>query len=149
MGSRLTAEKLRPILQGHARCLAGRPDGRRAVLLRCELSGLDLRGVNLSGADIVECRFLGCNLTGAHFEDATLTGCSFADSLLNAACFSGAELSRSQFHMADLRGADFSGAVLVEARMDTALIGCSPDSGLPTTIDTRILDRLVARRRHH
>lgn len=149
MGSKLTAGKLRPILEAHARYRAGRPDGRRAVLLHCELNGLDLRAVDLGGADIVECSFLGCNLSRANFEEATLTGCSFADSLLNAARFAGAELSRSQFHMADLRGADFSDADLTEAQLETALIGCNPGSGLPTTIDTRILDRLIARRRKH
>lgn len=149
IGSKLTPAKLEPVLAAHARFRAGRLDGRRAVLLRCDLDGLDLGAVDLSGADLVECNFAGCNLSGARFEGATLTGCCFADSLLASACFSGAELSHSDFHMADLRGADFSSATLLGARLDTALLGTSPDSGLPTTIDTRILDRLVAKRRRH
>ena len=50
---------------------------------------------------------------------------------------------------ADLRGADLSEAVLTEARLETAALGNSPESGLPTTIDTRILDRVMRRRRRH
>ena len=149
IGARLTTEKLQPVLAAHARYLARRPEGRRAVLLRCDLSGLDLSSADFRGADLVECNFEGCNLTGARFEEATLTGCRFADSLLGAACLAKAELARSDFHMADLRGADLSGANLLDARLDFALLGANPDSGLPTTIDTRILDRIVARRSRH
>lgn len=149
MGTRLTLERLQPILEAHARYRAGRADGRRAVLLRCDLSGLELCGIDLSGADLVECDFEGANLTGAHFEEATLSGCRFTDSLLNGARFAGADLTRADFHMADLRGADFTDAKLTEARLETALLGTSPESGLPTTIDTRILDRVMARRWRH
>ncbi len=149
IGAKLTLDKLKPILEAHARYRAGRADGRRAVLLRCDLSGLDLSGVDLSGADLVECGFEGSNLTGARLERATLTGSRFSDSLLGAARLTGAELSRSDFHMADLRGADLSEAVLQEARLDTALLGASPESGLPTMLDTRILDRIMTRRRRH
>jgi uncharacterized protein YjbI with pentapeptide repeats len=149
IGSRISRAQLEPVLDAHARFRAGRVDGRRAVLLRCDLSGLDLQGVDLSGADLVDCDFEGSNLTGAHFEGATLTGCRFADSLLNATRFAGADLSRADFHMADLRGADLSEAKLAEARLETALLGTSPESGLPTTLDTRVLDRVMARRRRH
>ena len=144
IGSRLNRDQLEPLLAAHARYRAGRSDGRRVVLLRCDLSGLDL-----SGADLVDCDFEGANLTGARFEGATLTGCRFADSLLNATRFAGADLSRTDFYMADLRGADLSDAKLIEARLESALLGESPESGLPTTLDTRMLDRVVARRRRH
>jgi uncharacterized protein YjbI with pentapeptide repeats len=149
IGSRLSRTQLEPLLEAHARFRAGRSDGRRAVLLRCDLSGLNLQGVDLSGADLVECDFEGSNLTGARFEGATLSGCRFADSLLNAARFAGADLSRADFHMADLRGADLSEAKLLEARLDSALLGTSPETGLPTSLDTRVLDRVMARRRRH
>ncbi|MPZ12472.1 MAG: hypothetical protein GEU89_20005 [Kiloniellaceae bacterium] len=149
IGNRINPVLLCALLEAHARFQAGRSDGRRAVLLRCDLSGLDLRGIDLSGADLVDCDFGGSNLTGARFEGATLTGGRFADSLLNATRFAGADLSRADFHMADLRGADLSEAKLTEARLDSALFGESPETGLPTTLDTRVLDRLVARRRRH
>jgi uncharacterized protein YjbI with pentapeptide repeats len=149
IGARLSRAQLEPLLEAHARYQAGRSDGRRAVLLRCDLSGLDLKGIDLSGADLVDCDFEGANLTGARFEGTTLTGCRFADSLLNATRFGGADLSRTDFHMADLRGADLSDAKLLEARLEGALLGESPESGLPTTLDTRVLDRVVARRRRH
>jgi uncharacterized protein YjbI with pentapeptide repeats len=149
IGTRLSRGQLDALLAAHARYRAGRIDGRRAVLLRCDLSGLDLKGVDLSGADLVDCDFEGSNLTGACFEGATLTGSRFADSLLNATRFTGADLSRADFHMADLRGADLSEAKLAEARLETALIGASPESGLPTTLDTRVLDRVMERRRRH
>ncbi|GAB4229674.1 MAG: hypothetical protein Tsb0032_36290 [Kiloniellaceae bacterium] len=149
MGTRLTVATLQPILEAHARYRAGRADGRRAVLLRCDLSGLDLCGADFSGADLVECDFEGANLTGARFEEATLTGCRFSDSLLNAARFTGADLTRADFHMADLRGADLAGARLRESRLETAVLGASPESGLPTNIDTRVLDRVMTRRWRH
>ncbi|WP_340117547.1 pentapeptide repeat-containing protein [Pelagibius sp. 7325] len=149
IGARLTEMQLRPLLDAHARFQAGRADGRRAVLLRCDLSGLDLRGVDLSGADLVECDFAGSNLTGARLDGATLSGCRFADSLLNGTRFSGADLTRADFHMADLRGADFSEAKLTDTRLENALLGESPETGLPTNIDTRILDRAIERRRRH
>lgn len=149
LGARLTKAELQSLLEAHARFRAGRPDGVRAVMLRCDLSGLDLPGVDLSGADLLECDFTGCNLTGARFNDATLSGCRFTDSLLNAAHFAGANLSRANFAMADLRGADFTAAQLVDARLETALVGTSPETGLPTNIDTRILDRALSRRRRH
>jgi len=149
IGSRLTRNQLEPLLEAHARFRAGRADGRRAVLLRCDLSGQDLRGIDLSGADLVDCDFCGSNLTGARFDGATLTGSCFSDSLLNATRFTGADLSRADFHMADLRGADLSEAKLVEARLESALFGESPETGLPTALDTRILDRALERRRRH
>lgn len=139
----------RVLLEAHARFRAGRSEGRRAVLLRCDLGGLDLSRIDLSGADLVECGFDGSNLTGARFVDATLTGSRFCDCLLSGARFAGTDLCRSDFHMADLRGADFSGANLLDARLTGAMLGSCPECGLPTTIDTRILDRIVARRRWH
>jgi len=149
IGARMTRAKLQPLLEAHARYRAGRANGRRAVLLRCDLRGFDLRDVDLSGGDLVECDFEGSNLTGARFEGTTLIGCRFADSLLNSTDFSGADLSRSDFHMADLRGADLSEATLTDAHLETALLGESPESGLPTRIDTRIIDRVMAHRRRH
>ncbi|MGD1876987.1 MAG: pentapeptide repeat-containing protein [Kiloniellaceae bacterium] len=149
IGTRITAAQLRALLDAHTRFQAGRADGRRAVLLRCDLSGLDMRGVDLSGADLVECDLEGANLTGALLEGATLTGSCFTDSLLNAARFTGADLTRTDFHMADLRGTDFSQARLTDAHLEGALFGDSPETGLPTTIDTRVLDRVMARRRRH
>lgn len=149
IGSRLSRAQLDPLLEAHARFRAGRIDGRRAVLLRCDLSGLNLQGIDLSGADLIDCDLGGSNLTGARLEGANLTGCRFADSLLNATRFAGANLSRAHFHMADLRGADLSEATLTEARFETALLGTSPETGLPTSLDTRMLDRVMSRRRRH
>ena len=153
MDSRVTENQLQLILDSHARHRAGRPDGRRAVLLRCDLRGLDLKGVDFSGADLVDCNFDGCNMTGALLEGATLTGSRFTDCLLNAARFNHADLTRTDFAMADLRGADLSAAKLTEAHLERALVGESPETGLPTAIDTRVLDgvldRVTERRRRH
>src|SRR3546814_17219560 len=87
IGNRVTRAELDPMLAAHARFIAGRIDGRRAVLLRCDLRGLALRGIDLRGADLVGFDFAGSNLTGACFVGATLTVRRSPHRLLTAARF--------------------------------------------------------------
>ena len=140
---RITSRELEKLLSAHARFRQGGRDGRRAVFLRCDLSGLELQGIDLSGADIIECDLTGADLTGAKLNEATMVGCRFRHCSLNAADLSGADLSRSDFDLADLRGADLSGATFMGSRLATAEFGESLRTGLPTNIDTRILDRVL------
>ena len=49
MRRRVSERQLSRLLRRHALYRTGARDGRRAVLLRCDLSGLDLKGVDLSG----------------------------------------------------------------------------------------------------
>lgn len=146
---RVTRKQLERLLAAHARFREGSRDGRRAVFLRCDLSGLDLQGVDLGGADIIECDFTGADLTGAKLQGATLAGCRFEDCCLDAADLSGADLSRSDFGRADLRGADLSEATFIGTRLINAEFGESPQSGLPTHIDTRILDRVLMQQKEY
>jgi hypothetical protein len=78
-------------------------------LSRCNLSGRDLDGANLSGS----------NVSRACFEDASLRNVSFA----------GANVSRTCFCNADLRGADFRGTAITTAQLSCAKPGC--DTILP------------------
>src|SRR3546814_19865528 len=66
--NRVTRAELDPMLAAHARFLAGRIDGRRAVLLRCDLRGPDLRGIDPSSPNLVGCHAEGSTLTGAASE---------------------------------------------------------------------------------
>ncbi len=140
---RVTPKQFARVLEAHTRFCEGKRDGRRAVFLRCDLSGLDLHGVDLSGADIIECDFTDADLSAAKLRNATLAGCCFRHCSLNTAELSGADLSRSDFALADLRGADLTAAKFHGTRLMGAEFGESPQSGLPTNIDTRILDRVL------
>lgn len=144
---RIKQRQLAKLLAAHARFRAAERNGRRAVLLRCDLSNLDLGGIDLSGADLIECDLSGSDLSNAKLSRATLVGCCFAESNLNGADLSGANLSGADFADTDLRGADLSEAVFFGAKLRHAEMGESPSTGLPTKIDTRMLDRLMMQRK--
>src|SRR3546814_11509206 len=59
IGSRISRAQLAPLLDAHTRFQACRAHGRRAVLPRCDPRGLALRGIDLSGADLVDSDFAG------------------------------------------------------------------------------------------
>ncbi len=144
---RIKQRQLAKLLNTHARFRAGERSGRRAVLLRCDLSNLDLSGADLSGADLIECDFSGSDLSNAKLCRAILVGCCFSAGDLNGADLSAANLSGTDFAGTDLRGADLSDAVLFGAKLRDAEMGESPATGLPTKIDTRMLDRLMMQRK--
>ncbi len=74
----------------------------------CNLSGVVLADLNLSGAD-----FSGADLTNADLSGANLVSADFVDANLSGANLSGADLTG-----ADLSGADFSGANLSGANLN-------------------------------
>ena len=108
-----------------------------------DLSGLDLIGLNLSGASLFMCHLKGVSALGANFSDANLFGVNFTGSniqkanfdrsYLNFSNFTGANLSDSVFSGASLEcvtftntrleGADLSGAIgLTQAQLELAFI---------------------------
>ena len=65
-----------------------------------DLSGLDLRYMNLTGAD-----FTGSNLAGADLRFSNLSGAQFIRANLSRARLTGSDLRYANFHGADLGGA--------------------------------------------
>ncbi|MFA5182920.1 MAG: DUF2169 domain-containing protein [Syntrophales bacterium] len=98
-----------------------------AILSEVDLSGLDLRGIDLHQAQCLKTRFTGANLDGADlsqvmfiesdFAKASLRGAKmertmFIKTKLMEAKFQEAQLSQTIFMEADLTGANFTGATL-------------------------------------
>ena len=73
----------------------------------CDLSGINLRDTNLSGANLSDADLSGAylrdtNLSGANLSDADLSGANLADTDL-----SGADLTNAHLSGANLRGAKY------------------------------------------
>jgi hypothetical protein len=82
--------------------LVGKDGYAYVDLYKANLSGADLRGAHLSGADLYKANLSGADLRGAHLRWADLRG----------ADLSGAHLRRADLCDADLSGAHLSGAHL-------------------------------------
>src|SRR5215510_1382148 len=115
----LSQDALRRLYQFHAAYVAGRQGGRRAMLRRCNLTGLDFSHMNFSDAIFVECDFTSIEARGAKFTGATL----------RSAKFDKADLTAADFARADLRGASFLDAQLVDAVLDRVDLRRDVDSG--------------------
>src|SRR3981189_3728340 len=85
---RHNGKKLEDILDAHAKYHKGLPGGERADLSGANLSRMDFKKRDLTGA-----LFMGSSSTGTDFRGATL---SFAD------------LSKADLRKADLRNCDFT-----------------------------------------
>ena len=77
-----------------------RPDLRGADLSDANLSSADLSLVNFNGAHLSHVRFSNANLSGAYFRGANLSGADLTGAKLSLATFGGTNLS----------GADLTGA---------------------------------------
>ncbi len=90
------------------------------TLLKIDLAGRDLRGVDISKAVAVSIQLKDANLTGAILKNAKLTNAN-----LEAADFSGAKLNCSKFEAVKAQGAifvdaDLSGVNLSKASLQAA-----------------------------
>ena len=103
---RLTQAQLDDAVRLHALFRESR-GGHRAVLIGCDLSGLDLTGCDMSHADFTGSSFFGANLCGARFDSATLFACDFRE----------ANMANVSMSRADLRGGFFAGANMVSANL--------------------------------
>jgi uncharacterized protein YjbI with pentapeptide repeats len=90
---------------------SGGLQGARAMLIECDLSGLDLAGVILAAADLSYASFAGANLRNA---------------VLAAAVVRGANFRRADLSGADLRGTAVAGAVIRGANVKGAQFGALP-----------------------
>ena len=136
----MTAKDLQEILRKHTLWLKGEPDGekadlsgadlRRVNLYRADLSGVDLRRATLYGADLRRVNLYGAdlcsaNLYGADMSDANLSGADLRRADLSGAnlCRAnlyGADMSDANLSVADLSGADLSDANLYMSNLSDA-----------------------------
>ena len=79
-----------------------------------ERAWLDLREVDLSGADFSECYIQ------ADFRDANLEGCRFEDANVKCSDFRGANLRNASFAKSAIDAAEFDGASLDGANFENA-----------------------------
>ena len=77
----------------------------------------DLRGADLSGAKLIISDFKGADLGGANLSGADLRDADLSQANLSGADFSGADLARAKLNMSDLREADLRGADLSRAEL--------------------------------
>ena len=107
---RFTQDALDRVADSHRRNLKGQRDGRRAILVNCNLSKLDLSEVELSKAELIGCNFDRCKVHRAVFRGANLFGASFVGANSSGAGFENADLRGAIFEDADLTSATFTGA---------------------------------------
>ncbi len=107
---RLSQAEADAICARHERLWKAQPGGARAVFAWCDLSGLTLKGRNLSDADFSAAIMHGSDLSGCKLDNAIFFGADMQE-----ADFSNASLRRSDLRGACLKGADLSGADLFEA----------------------------------
>lgn len=87
-------------------------DDEPLVLRLIRFTGADLRGVNLSKAEIVGSIFDSADLADARFVGTLIEACSFVAAKLPRTVFTDAELSLVNFTHADLESADFRDVTL-------------------------------------
>src|SRR5579859_7615342 len=107
---RFTQEVADRLAEAHRRHLKGLRDGRRAILVNCDLSQLDLSEQDFSKAEFIGCIFNGCKLHRAVFKHANLFGADFTGANLSGGMFDHTDLRGSIFEHADLTNAVFTNA---------------------------------------
>ena len=108
-----TFEELKAVLEEHKKWLESE-DG-------AEGSCADLRGANLSDADLSDADLRGANLSDADLSFANLRGANLSDANLSFANLSFANLRRAGLSDANLRGANLSRADLSDANINCSV----------------------------
>ena len=104
---RISAKKLKDVLDKHNKWLSDKEGGHRADLSYSNLSEANLFATNLPGADLS-----GANLSGAKLRYANLSEANLSNADLSGASLSLASLSLANLSGANLRYANLSGANL-------------------------------------
>ena len=107
---------------------APKPNPARLRLQQSDLTGLDLRGLDLPCANLRLAVCTSQDLTGARLDGGLLregmfTGSSFRSASLQRVDFTDARLERCDFTGADLSGAEFENADLAGARINWTAAG--------------------------
>lgn len=117
---------LQHILDEHTIWLASAgKDGRRANFRQA-----DLRGVDLSGSNLIEASFRGADLSGSNLSQSDLRGADFSEAILNQTNLSCSNLTGAILSRADLRTSIFDGAHMQSADMSNAMLIGANLSGL-------------------
>lgn len=121
----MTATKLKRILEKHRKWLNGKEGGVRADLSGADLRWVDLSEKCLSCANLSGANLCDANLRGTNLSDANLRGANLSFVNLSGADLGYADLSDANLYHADLSGAnlnyaDFSGTNLGGADLDHA-----------------------------
>jgi uncharacterized protein YjbI with pentapeptide repeats len=88
--------------------------------IKPKLGGANLKGENLSGADLTEANLQGALLAGANLKDALLSGANLTGANLRNANLQGTLLPRANLRGANLEGANLRFAYLREAELGGA-----------------------------
>ena len=128
-------QELQKVLRKHSLWTRGKSSGEKAELRGVDLSGANLKEAKLSGADLrtVELRdanleradlrgadLRGADLTEADMDNANLEGANLRYANLTEANLRGADLREANLRDANLRGADLSEANLIDAYLREA-----------------------------
>ena len=101
---------------GTARAACTDPPAPRVNWQRCILDGLELVGVDLSGARLRDGSFFRSDLSGSDLSGTNAFRAKFVNAKLRGTRLDGAKLSEADFTKADLRGASLKDADLRRAR---------------------------------
>lgn len=94
--------------------------GELSAGLHQNLANTDLRGTDLSNAQLGDASLRGSNLCGAHLDGANLSGADLSGAHLIGANLSDADLSGANLVHTDLSNANLKGADLIRADMSGA-----------------------------
>ena len=123
-----TTEELQTILDLHQKWLYNEEEGKRADLRGANMSLADMRGTNLRGADLSGADLRGANMSGTDLRGADMSGAN-----MSLADMRGTDLRGADMSLADMRGTDMRGSYLSGAK-NIPEIACArltivPESG--------------------
>ena len=110
MGDKMTQEELKMALELHKKWLSNESDGVRLDLRNADLRGMDLTHANLSYADLSGTNLSYAKLSHADLSNANLTWAILNDANLYLANLSHADLMHANLTLADLSNANCSDA---------------------------------------
>lgn len=120
---------VREVLRAHARYVAGKANGHRAIfsglcIMDFDFSKKDLSRINFKNATLENCIFDGCEMDGIEASGSLFYNCSFRGASLLYADFSKTMITEGDFYDVDLLGAGFYQASIRSAK-------CLVDAGYP------------------
>ena len=113
----MNQEELNLVVELHRKWVRSEEGGKRAVLIRAVLTGMDLTRAVLTYANLTRAVLTGTDLTRADLTGAVLTDANLTGADLTGANLSCAYLTRAVLNCADLSCANLRGAYLSEANL--------------------------------
>ncbi len=107
--------------------------GPGANLTSANLAGMDLTGIDLTGANLTSANLAGANLTGIDLTGANLTSANLANTNLTGIDLTGANLTGANLTSANLAGMDLTGIDLTGANLTSANLANTNLTGIDLT----------------